>query len=116
MRLQTLVVEINHARVDAIVQSYLKKCVVLRGALPLDLLTDPRTARGKKLPEQPTSTKDVDQVDLKLLGLPVGDRTIDTSTTISVKYLQEIVRESKTAAKKDGEKIETEEDRSSGQT
>lgn len=41
------------------------------------------------------SIGEADSVLLKLLGLPVGDRTIDTETTISIKYLREIVRDNK---------------------
>lgn len=45
------------------------------------------------------STDQADTVLLKLLGLPVGDRTIDTDTSISIKYLREIVRDSKKGQK-----------------
>lgn len=40
-----------------------------------------------------------DSVKLKLLGLPVGNRTIETDTVISVRYLAEIVKESKASDK-----------------
>lgn len=76
----TLIIEINYSLVDAIVLAY---------------------SKGKKdVTAPPFTSSTVDSVRLKLLQLPISEhQKIDTETSMTVKYLKEVLRTHKGRSK-----------------